>query len=306
MHAFTAGGLAVDVEVGARLGDGALLEPALERLNVLRSQAVVLLLPVGASVDRLRGMALFGLGDIDQSMVVLGAAADDLRRRGAIVEALRCDVERCIASASVDAVSIGLEAEALAAELARRSLLSLRSRLSEALPDVMRVTARLIRTVVAWDMVESTPMLIRQGDIGYIDLIHELNELIDVRLAEHHGVAFKYTGDGVYAWFLDNGDALRCARAVRDDLRVRNVRVGVQPIVMRTGIAVGQPIDDDGDLFGLTVVVASRLCAQALDDQVLCTVEVAQNGGRNVAVSPVGDLRLKGVADLVATAELVG
>src|SRR4029079_6377960 len=46
MHAFTAGGLAVDVEVGARLGDGALLEPALERLNVLRSQAVVLLLPV--------------------------------------------------------------------------------------------------------------------------------------------------------------------------------------------------------------------------------------------------------------------
>ena len=61
MHVFSAGGLAVDVEIGARLGDGALLELALERLNTLHSQAVVLLLPVGASVDRLRGMALFGL-----------------------------------------------------------------------------------------------------------------------------------------------------------------------------------------------------------------------------------------------------
>ena len=73
----------------------------------------------------------------------------------------------------------------------------------------MRTTARLTRTVVAWDMVESTPMLIRQGDVGYIDLIHELNEIISVRLGEHHGVAFKYTGDGVYAWFLDSGG--RCS-----------------------------------------------------------------------------------------------
>ena len=54
MHAFSAGGLAVDVEVGARLGDGVLLELALERLNTLHSQAVVLLLPMGASVDRLQ------------------------------------------------------------------------------------------------------------------------------------------------------------------------------------------------------------------------------------------------------------
>ena len=121
-------------------------------------------------------------------------------------------------------------------------------------------------------MVESTPMLIRQGDVGYIDLIHELNEIISVRLGEHHGVAFKYTGDGVYAWFLDSGERCpMCASSPRRPPRSQRA-MGVQPIVMRTGIAVGQPIDDDGDLFGWTVVVACRLCDQALDDQVLCTV----------------------------------
>ena len=257
MHAFSAGGLAVDVEIGARLGDGALLELALERLNTLHSQSVVLLLPMGASVDRLRGMALFGLGEIDQSMAVLD-------RPPTTFGAVRHRRSAALRRRAMHRVGLGRcgQHRARGRGVGRRTgaavPASLRSRFSEAMPDVMRATARLNRTVVAWDMVASTPMLIRQGDVGYIDLIHELNETHSRAARRTPRVAFKYTGDGVYAWFLDSGDALRCARAVRGDLRVRNVRVGVQPIVMRTGIAVGQPIDDDGDLFGLTVVVACR------------------------------------------------
>jgi class 3 adenylate cyclase len=153
-------------------------------------------------------------------------------------------------------------------------------------------------------MVESTPMLIRQGDLGYIDLIHEVNELIERRLTEHHGIAFKYTGDGMYAWFLHSADALRCARAVREDLRARNVRSGVPPVVLRTGIAVGQPVDDEGDLFGMTVVVACRLCDRAVDDQILCTVEAADSAGSSVATTFVGELQLKGVGTATACVEL--
>ena len=299
-HAFTAGALAIDVEIGSRLGNTDLLSGALVRLDRLVSRGVALLLPTGASVHRLRGMALVGLGDVDRGVAVLEAAAADLARSGAEVERLWCQVERCLALVPAGAPDAG----ELARVLDAASLLGLLHRLLEHLPPGIAIGTRLRRTVVVWDMVESTRHLIAMGDMAFVSLVHDLNQLIARRLAEHGGVAFKYTGDGVYAWFLDEADAVRCAVAVDADLRRRRLRSPGDPLRLRAGVAVGQPVNDAGDLFGLAVVVAARLCDAASDDAILCTAETTAEMAHLTRQRPLGPMVLKGLQDPVEVVEI--
>jgi class 3 adenylate cyclase len=265
-----------------------------------------MLLPTGADVTRLIGMALLGEGEIDDGLEMLAARRPELDRAGAVVESLRCRVESCLALARLDPT----EAEESAAELGRQldeaSLLSLLHRLRTNLPTSMGSGLRLRRTVVAWDLVASTPLLMDAGDEGYVEVIHELNALIDRRLANHRGVAFKYTGDGVYAWFFDRDEALRCAVEVRDDLQHRNQRSGSTPLILRTGIATGQPVDDAGDLFGVAVVVASRLCDRAGSEQIFSSLDNMHDVGSDLPCTPLGPMELKGIADPVEVVSIGG
>jgi class 3 adenylate cyclase len=250
---------------------------------------------MGSAVERLRGRALIGLGRVDDGISVLAEAEQRLRAAGARVEAVQCAAERCRALAGRDPDAASELALETAVELDVLSLLGVLRDFRSGLPPSLGTGTRLRRTVVAWDMVGSTPLLVRSGDEGYVDLVHELNEIVRRRLAEHRGVPFKYTGDGVYAWFLDAADALRCAIAVRRDLERRNAIAPTTSVTMRTGVAVGQPVDDAGDLFGLAVVTASRLCDGASAEQILCTAEAAGEARHAVPTTPVGAMSLKGI-----------
>jgi class 3 adenylate cyclase/DNA-binding MarR family transcriptional regulator len=308
-NVFSAGALAIDVELGVRIGRQDLVLGALGVLGRLRERSVELLLPVGCSTGRLTGMGLVALGEVDEGVEVLADTERRLRSMGAMTEALRCAVERFVALAPSGLEGMEEEIVALAAELDARSLLAFHHRLRAVLPTELGANLRLRRTVVAWDLVSSTPLLERVGDDGYVALINDLNEMIHEELRAHHGIAFKYTGDGVYAWFREAADALRCARAVRMRLEHRNVRSADAPISMRTGIAVGRPASDAGDLFGVAVVTASRLCGLAERDQVLCTAETADDAAAHassaIGTSPVGSVRLKGLSRAVDVVELV-
>ncbi|MGK2929517.1 MAG: AAA family ATPase [Acidimicrobiales bacterium] len=303
-HVYGAGGLIVDVEVGTRLDDEEVLIDALRRLDDLRARGVELLLPIGASVDRLRAMATTALGNPSTAVALLDAACQRLEATGAVTEQLRCRAERCLALSALDDPSVRDEARTVAGELDAASLLAVLQRLREQLPD-LPIAARLRRAVVVWDMVESTRHLVAVGDEAYVDLVHELNSLVHRRLSTHRGVAFKYTGDGVFAWFLDEADALRCAAGVAVDLRRRRARAPDDPLRLRTGIAAGQPVDDAGDLFGVAVVTAARLCAAADDGQVLCTAETTTVTAAAVPTRAVGSLALKGLAEPVDVVELI-
>jgi class 3 adenylate cyclase len=295
-HVYRVGGVAVDVELGIRLGERELLVGALERLDGLARGGVRLLLPTGAAVDRLRGMALVGLGDARRGISLLERASAVLGDAGAELERLHCDLERCLALAGIADPAAAAEAPGIAEQLDSASLLGLLERLRTSLPQGVSTGRRLRRTVVVWDMVESTRHLVAVGDEAYVQVVHELNALISRRLSEHRGVAFKYTGDGVFAWFLDSDDAVRCARRVSDDLAQRRLHSPEDPLRLRTGIAVGEPVDDAGDLFGVAVVTAARLCDAAGDGQVLCTRDTVDRLRERVEAVSRGLLDLKGLA----------
>jgi class 3 adenylate cyclase len=292
---FSAAGLDVDVEIGVRLGRQDVLRPALAQLEELSRRDIELLLPTGASVQRLRARSLIGLGREDEGIAVLAAAEPRLRAHGARVEAVRCAAERCLALARRDPDAASALAVETALELDGLSLLGVLRDFRSRLPGSLSTGTRLRRTVVAWDIVGSTPLLVEAGDERYVDLVHELNDIVRRRLAEHGGVPFKYTGDGVYAWFLEAAEALRCAVAVRRDLEHRNATAPAALVTMRTGIAVGQPVDDAGDLLGLAVVTASRLCAVASSEEILCSAEAADEAAAAVSTRPLGAMSLKGI-----------
>jgi adenylate cyclase len=89
-------------------------------------------------------------------------------------------------------------------------------------------------------------------------------ELIDPKIAEHHGRIVKTTGDGMLVEFGSVVDAVRCAVEVQERMVERNADVASdQRITFRVGINLGDIIIDGDDIYGDGVNIAARLEAMA-------------------------------------------
>jgi adenylate cyclase len=89
-------------------------------------------------------------------------------------------------------------------------------------------------------------------------------ELIDPKIAEHHGRIVKTTGDGMLVEFASVVDAVRCAVDVQTAMPERNTAVPPeQRITFRVGINLGDVIIEGDDIHGDGVNIAARLEAMA-------------------------------------------
>src|ERR1700756_3288991 len=89
-------------------------------------------------------------------------------------------------------------------------------------------------------------------------------ELLDPKIAEHHGRIVKTTGDGMLVEFASVVDALRCAVAVQQALRERNAGIAADSrIELRIGINLGDVIVEPDDIYGDGVNIAARIEALA-------------------------------------------
>src|SRR6516165_4389376 len=85
-------------------------------------------------------------------------------------------------------------------------------------------------------------------------------ELIDPKIAKHHGRIVKTTGDGMLVEFASVVEAVRCAVEVQRGIAERNT--GTPPekrIEFRIGVNLGDVIAENDDIFGDGVNVAARL-----------------------------------------------
>ena len=73
----------------------------------------------------------------------------------------------------------------------------------------------------------------------------------------------KHTGDGIMASFDDVTGGLACALALQEAFDVRNAAGGKPDLRVRIGMASGEPVDHNDDIFGATVHLASRICGIA-------------------------------------------
>ena len=159
-----------------------------------------------------------------------------------------------------------------------------------------------IRTVLFTDIVGSTEMCSRHGDDAAMAMLAVHDRVVRDALGANAGREVKHTGDGIMAAFLSAASAVRCACAVQGVLRDHNARDPELPVVVRIGISAGEPVEQADDLFGSTVQLAARLCAQADPGQVLVAQVIADLCiGKNLRFTDAGECQLKGFDGPIAT-----
>jgi adenylate cyclase len=85
-------------------------------------------------------------------------------------------------------------------------------------------------------------------------------ELVDPKIAEHHGRIVKTTGDGLLVEFASVVDAVRCAVELQQAMPERDIGVAVDSrIELRIGINLGDVIVEGDDLYGDGVNIAARI-----------------------------------------------
>ncbi len=78
-----------------------------------------------------------------------------------------------------------------------------------------------------------------------------------------------------------------------------------EPLRLRIGLNAGEPVAEDGDIFGTAVQLAARVCAHAQPGQILAANVVRElAAGKGFLFSDQGDTALRGFEDPVRLYEL--
>jgi adenylate cyclase len=127
----------------------------------------------------------------------------------------------------------------------------------------MTATRRLA-AILAADVAGYSRLMGADEEGTHERLKAQRHELLDPKIAEHHGRIVKTTGDGMLVEFASVVDAVRCAVEVQQAMAERNTDIGADSrIELRIGINLGDVIVEPDDLYGDGVNIAARIEALA-------------------------------------------
>ena len=153
----------------------------------------------------------------------------------------------------------------------------------------MEPQERRLAAILAADMVGYS-RLMECDETGTLARLktHRL-ELIDPTIAKNKGRIIKTTGDGMLVEFQSVADAVECAAEIQERLE----SLQAEGLHVRIGISAGEPVTEEGDLFGAAVSLASRVCAHCDPGGILVSTAV-----RELAVGKGFKFIDRGVAEL--------
>jgi class 3 adenylate cyclase len=137
-------------------------------------------------------------------------------------------------------------------------------------------------TILFSDIAGYTPMTERLGDLRAGELLATHNKLVRGRVAAHGGYEVKAQGDGFMVAFAGAGRAVRCAIAIQQAFAERNSALPDEPIDVHLGLHTGEAVRQGDDFLGRTVIMASRITAEARAGEILVSSlihELAQSSG---------------------------
>jgi class 3 adenylate cyclase len=151
------------------------------------------------------------------------------------------------------------------------------------------------RAIMFTDLKDSTLMTSTLGDARALHLLHVSNVLTRDALRTYRGREIKHTGDGVMASFAAVSDAVTCAVSVQEAVVEHNRQLPKDEVTLRIGLHAGEPIEDNGDLFGTAVQLAARLCAAAGPSEILVSETIRDiSSGLGLPFQDLGIIELKG------------
>ena len=159
-------------------------------------------------------------------------------------------------------------------------------------------------TVLITDLVGSTQLESRVGPVVAEELREEHFGLLRDAVGEAGGREVKNTGDGLMAAFESAAAAVSCAISIQQRFERRN-RSAVEPLLLKAGVSAGDASTAEGDVFGMPVIEAARLCERCSAGQILAKELVAHlAAGRGYAFTSVGALELKGLPEPLSAVEV--
>ncbi len=159
--------------------------------------------------------------------------------------------------------------------------------------------------VLFTDLVGSTELASRIGERAYAELRRAHFATLRRAIDQAGGEEVKGLGDGLLAVLDSAAAALDCAVAMQQSVELES-RLGL-PHAIRVGVALGDVTFEEGDVYGTAVVQAARLVGVAQGGQILATAMIlaASSGRCRAAVADRGALELKGLAEPLATCEVI-
>jgi class 3 adenylate cyclase len=142
------------------------------------------------------------------------------------------------------------------------------------------------------DLSGYTRMTEEGGDEAAADLAGRLRTLVRRSSQEHGGESVKWLGDGVMLYFPDPGDGVLASL----DMVERAADEDLPPA--RAGIHAGPVVFQEGDYFGRTVNIASRIADYARPGEVVVSEQVVESAPEDsLSFTEIGPVTLKGVLE---------
>ena len=141
------------------------------------------------------------------------------------------------------------------------------------------------------DITGYTRLTQERGDAAAVQLAEELGGIVRKTSVHHGGQPVKWLGDGVMLHFTNPGSGVVAALDMVDAI----VGAGLPPA--HVGLHAGPVIFQEGDYYGQTVNLASRIADYAQAGEVIVSQSVVDAAdGASVDFRKVGPVELKGVA----------
>ncbi|WP_114943770.1 adenylate/guanylate cyclase domain-containing protein [Microvirga calopogonii] len=124
---------------------------------------------------------------------------------------------------------------------------------------------RRLAAVLAADVVGYSDLMSKDEE-GTLRRLRDLRrQVIEPRIRSHHGRLVKTIGDGFLCEFSSPLESVRCAVELQEVVAKASAEESLKPLQLRIGINLGDIIvEEDGDIFGDGVNIASRLQKMSL------------------------------------------
>ncbi len=151
----------------------------------------------------------------------------------------------------------------------------------------MRAERRRLAAIMFTDIIGFSRQM-GMDEAHTLQLLGIHNRIIRQAVAEHHGVVIKTVGDAFLVDFPSVVHAVQCAQQIQAQLRAHNTdKEKAEQVHVRIGIHLGDIVQQEGDVFGDGVNVASRLQTLAEPDTICISQKVYEEVEKKLPLGTV-------------------
>jgi class 3 adenylate cyclase len=138
----------------------------------------------------------------------------------------------------------------------------------------MSTAKRKLAAIVFADIAGYT-VKTSQDESAALSVRDRVEKLVKASAVSHNGRIVKMMGDGAMLEFASAVEAVSCALEIQDQMDHLNSELDLpEPIALRIGAHVGDVVEEDNDLYGNAVNIASRVHGMAQPGGICITREV--------------------------------